>query len=162
MSSSDSFVEMQALLDVPFDFERQAEPVAAAVDPRRRLPLTLLLVAKSHGAGASWKGLQLLSWAVRDQRHGDLLVALTQGVDIPDRPIVRIEPALDRAIDLAVGLGLLEQKSARVFRLTEAGRRLVREIENTAAFELERSVLSRLHGKVTQTLVDRLLEWRDS
>ena len=150
------------LLDVAFDFKRQPDPVPAALRPERRVPLVLLLVAKSHGAGASWKGLQLLSWAARDPEHAELLMALRENRDIPDRPVVRLEPALDRALDLATGLGLLEQKASRVFRLTGIGKRVVAEIEDSDAFVRERTMLRLLSGKVTQREVDRILEWRDA
>jgi len=161
MSISDD-IEFTELLNVPFDFERQPDPVPAALRPERRVPLLLLLVAKSHGAGASWKGLQLLNWAVRDSKHAELLVALREDRDIPDRPVVRFEPALDRALDLATGLGLLEQKASRVFRLTQAGQRLVEQLHSSDAFVREREILQLLQGKVTQKEVGRLLEWRES
>ena len=153
--------DLIAMLDVGFEFDPQPEPTRAMLRPERRVPLLLLLVSKSHGAGASWKALQVLSWAVRSASHADLLVAMSAGVDIPDRPIVRIEPALDRAIDLAVGLGFLEQKKSRVFRLTDEGRSVVRAIEVSGAFQMERDVLSRFKGKITQVEIARLLEWRD-
>lgn len=150
------------LLDVPFDFVRQPDLVPAALRPERRVALALLLVDKCHGSGASWKSLQLLSWAVRDTEHVELLVELKQGADIPDRPVVRFEPALDRALDLATGLGLLEQKAARVFRLTSAGRCVVDQIRASDAFRHEREMLNLLDGKVTQKEVGRVLEWRDA
>jgi len=150
------------LLDAPFDFVRQPVPVPASLRPERRVPLVLLLVAKSHGSGASWKGLQLLNWVVRSPEHAEVLLALREGRDIPDRPVVRIEPALDRALDLAVGLGLLEQRAARVFRLTDEGRKFVADLNASTAFIQERQVLDRLQGKVTRAQVDRALEWRDA
>lgn len=155
-------IDLVKLLDVAFDFERQPDPVPAALRAERRVPLVLLLVAKSHGAGASWKGLQLLSWVVRDSEHAELLMALREDRDIPDRPVVRFEPALDRALDLATGLGLLEQKASRVFRLTDAGKRVVEELDVSDAFAREREMLGMLAGKVTQKEVARVLEWRDA
>jgi len=162
MTPADGIDLVQLLDDVAFDFKRQPDPVPAALSPERRVPLVLLLVAKSHGAGASWKGLQLLSWIVRDPEHAELLMALREDRDIPDRPVVRFEPALDRALDLATGLGLLEQKASRVFRLTDAGKRVVEELDGSGAFERERQVLGLLAGKVTQKEVGRVLEWRDA
>ncbi len=161
MTPADS-IDVVELLDVAFDFERQPDPVPAALRPERRVPLVLLLVAKSYGAGASWKGLQLLSWVVRDPEHAELLMALREDRDIPDRPVVRFEPALDRALDLATGLGLLEQRASRVFRLTDAGKRVVEELNASDAFAREREVLGMLAGKVTQKEVGRVLEWRDA
>jgi len=147
-------------LDVPFRFEEQPDPVPAALRPERRVPLLLLLVAKCHGSGASWKVLQLLNWTTRDPRNMELLLSLQEHSDIPDRPVVRFEPALDRALDLAVGLGLLEQKTSRAFRLTPDGKALVGEIEGAGTFEREREILDRYSGKMTTAEADRLLEWR--
>lgn len=154
--------ELRAQLDVPFDFRRQPEPVAASMRPARRVPLTLLLVGKCHGAKASWKGLQLLNWATRSRQHMDVLVAIQTHADIPDRPVVRFEPALDRAIDLALGLALLEQPSARVFRLTTQGQALSEALTQSDAFALERELLALLPRKLTQRETDRLLEWRSA
>ncbi|MFB9249960.1 hypothetical protein ACFFWE_17075 [Sphaerisporangium melleum] len=148
------------ILDVPFDFTRQPDPIPATLRPERRVPLALLLVAKSRGSGASWKALQLLNWAVRDPNNMDLLVALRNSQDMPERPLVRLDPALDRALDLAVGLELLEQKSSRVFQLTASGRRVVEDLNKTEIFIRERELLALLPGKLTQKEVQRVLEWR--
>ena len=147
-------------LDVPYLFEEQPDPVPAALRPERRVPLLLVLVAKCHGSGAGWKVLQLLNWASRDPRNMELLLSLRKHIDIPDRPVVRFEPALDRAIDLAVGLGFLEQKTSRAFRLTTVGKALVGEVERAGTFEREREILARYDGKMTAAEADRLLEWR--
>lgn len=147
-------------LDFPFLFHEQPDPMPAALRPERRIPLLLVLIAKCHGSGASWKVLQLLNWAARDHRNMDLLLSLQEHSDIPDRPVVRFEPALDRAIDLAVGLGLVEQKTSRAFRLTDSGKALVGVVETAGTFEPEREILSRYPGKMTAAEADRLLEWR--
>lgn len=160
--TSTEYDELIELLDSPFNFYRQPTPIPASLRPGRRVALLLLLVAKSHGSGASWKGIQLLNWAIKDRDHIDLLLNLRQSLDLPDRPIVRFEPALDRAIDLAVGIGLLESRASRVFRLTEAGKRVVTKIERSDTLTQERGMLNLIAGKMTQKEVARLLEWRVS
>jgi hypothetical protein len=132
----------------------------ASLRPERRVPLLLILVEKCHGSGASWKSLQLLNWVVRNSEHAKVITALRGGSDVPDKPLVRFEPALDRAIDLAVGLGFLEVKAGRVFKLTAVGRSLLREVHESNAFRFESSVLREISGKVTQKEVVRILEWR--
>ena len=150
-------------LDVPYEFRRQQTPVDAALLPGRRIPLVLLLVAKSRGDKASWKVLQVLNWAVRDPSSAGVLVGLLDdGRDLPHLPVVRIEPAFDRALDLAVGLGFLRQPAPRTFALTADGQRVVAAIESSEAFTREREVLARLHGKVTQKQIGLALEWRSS
>ena len=146
--------------DVAFQFSRLPTPIPASLRPLRRVALLLLLVAKCHGSGASWKALQLLNWVVRDTRHATLLVTLWETGDIPDRPVVRFDPALERAIDLAIGLNLVEVTSTRAIRLTTDGGAALRGIANTPAFENERATLSAIPGKVTRADVERAFEWR--
>jgi hypothetical protein len=152
--------ELEAFLNLHFDFTKQPDPVAPSLRPKRRIPLLLLILAKSHGQRLSWKGLQLLNWALRSPRHMDLLIRLNGGTDIPELPILRVEPAMDRAMDLALGLGYVSRNDGRVLRLTAEGSGLIAEIERTAAFARERALLARLQGKVTQTQVNRILERR--
>lgn len=154
------YSELESALNVPFSFERRPEPLPASLRPERRLPLLLLLVAKCHGANASWMSLQLLSWAVRSNEHMKLIVSLRAGSDVPDRPLVRFEPALSRAIDLAVGLGFLELKASRTYRLTQDGRQFLGELQSSSVLTYERSLLDQIEGKITQKEVGKILEWR--
>jgi len=152
--------QLAKVLDAAFLFEAQPDPISPSLRPELRIPLVLILVAKSRGTGASWKGLQLLSWAIRDKKNTELLVALRNGSEIPDRPVVRFEPALDRALDLAVGLGFLEERAVRVYKLTESGKSLVSQVNRAGVFIQERRLLEQLHGKISQTDISRILEWR--
>ena len=114
-------VDVRSSLDVGFAFERRPEPLSANLRPERRIPLLLLMIAKGHASGASWKALHVLSWALRHPDHLELLLAVRAGEGRPDRPLVRIEPALDRTIDLALGLQLIGAKERRTYKLTEDG-----------------------------------------
>ncbi|MTK04126.1 hypothetical protein [Micromonospora sp. CP22] len=152
--------ELEAFLRLEFEFTKQPDPVAPSLRTKRRVSLLLLILAKSYGRRLTWKGLQLINWALRDPRNMDLLVRLNSGTDIPDLPILRIEPAMDRAVDLALGLGYISQTDGRVFQLTAEGSGLAAEIERTSAFAREKEQLARLKGKITQTQINRFLEWR--
>jgi hypothetical protein len=157
-SQADPFL---AALNVPYSFEARPEPLPGSLRPQRRVPLLLLLIDKARGGTASWKALHVLSWALRHPSHRELLLALRQNDDeLPDRALVRLEPALDRAIDLAVGLGYLETNQRRTFTLTERGRAVVETVRSSDALAEERAFLDQIGGKVTQREVDRLLEWR--
>jgi hypothetical protein len=148
------------VLQLPYDFRHRPQLVPGALAARRRVPLLLLLVAKSYGAGVSWRTLQVLSWAIHTDSRTELLSALRTGRDLPDRPIVRFDPTLDRVIDLAVGLDYLAKKSSRVFRLTDRGRLLVDRLGSSEAFIDERRRLSSLVGKLSKAEIDRFIEWR--
>lgn len=152
--------ELAELVDASYVFRRQAYPVSADLRPERRIPLLLFLLDKGYGAGASWQGLHVLNWMSRDRDHADLLVAIREGRDIPNVPVVRFEPALDKALDLAIGLGFVTMTHSGTFKLTQQGRGLVDEIRPGEVFQRERAALALVSGKVSQGEVERLLRRR--
>jgi len=147
--------------DPAITFRRVPAVVSASLRPERRVPLLLLLVNKCHGSGASWQTLQVLSWAVGDQTRMNSLIAARAGRLSPDRPIVRFEPALDRAITLALGLGFLGRTQTDAVKLTVSGQALVQRIEEEGLFEGERAVLATFAGKATRSEVSRILAWHE-
>ena len=154
-------VGLDDLLDIPINFAQLADPIPPQYRPGRRVALGLLLIDKSWGGKASWKSLHVLNWAVQSVARVDLILSLRGPDDILDRPIVRFEPALDRALDLAVGLGLLHRRSM-TYELTDEGREALQQIRDSGAFALELSALNRIKGKVSGKEVEQLLEWRTS
>jgi hypothetical protein len=162
VSTEESTRQPASLLDAAYIFEQQPDPIPARLRPERRVPLLLLLVAKCHGARAGWKSLHVLNWAIRDERNITVLGAVRTGRDVPDRPVVRFEPALDRAMDLAAGLGFLDKSAARVFKLTESGKEFVDAITASGAFAKERALLDQIGGRFTQKETELVLNWRNT
>jgi DNA-binding PadR family transcriptional regulator len=60
-----------------------------------------------------------------------------------------------------VGLGLLEHKGKRVYRITPSGRRMLDAIKASDAFLEEPSFLDQVGGKISRAEINRLLEWRN-
>lgn len=157
---SDSYeVDVYDLLDVPIKFAKLADPISPQYRPERRVALCLLLIDKSWGGRAGWKALHVLNWAVQSVARVDLVLSLRGPDEVLDRPIVRFEPALDRALDLGVGLGLIQRRGL-TYELTDRGRAALEQIRESGAFELEIKALSRIKGKVSGREVEQLLEWR--
>lgn len=152
--------ELQLLLQSEYRYRQRPHPIPAELRTDRKTALLLLLVAKCHGSGASWKTLHVLNWAVRSERNFRSFDRVRQGDAVPDVPIVRIEPALDRSLDLSVGLGYLERKDSGSFRLLDAGKQAIDRIEESGALAMERGLLARLPGKVTHSMISELLEGR--
>lgn len=71
---------------------------------------------------------------------------------LPSRA-VRVDPALNRAVDRAIGDGLLEMGTDAKVTLTDAGRGVLRAVRETTILQAERDSLTEIRGKVTQAQV---------
>ena len=147
-------------LDAPMNFARRADPVSPDFRPERRLAVCLLIVEKSRAGKATWKAMHVLSWALQSPKRVEMLTNLRAGTDLLDVPLVRFEPALDRALDLGVGLGLLSRDGTGPFELTSAGREALDQVREAGVLEREVAALAAVNGKVSNRDVERLLEWR--
>lgn len=138
-------------------FQRRARSLP--VDLRRswRLPLVLLVVDACRGHQATRVQIHILGWAllrtdVRDT-IGDLL-----STDAPDRSLLRFDPALARAVDLAVGSGFLRESDTGALTPTAEGQAIIEQMgADDGPLEVERQALARLPRRFTQTDAARLL-----
>ena len=147
-------------LDAPMNFAVRPDPISPDFRPERRVAVCLLIVDKSRAGKASWKAMHVLSWALQSPKRVQMLANLKNGGNLLDVPVVRFEPALDRALDLALGLGFLTRDGAGPFELTIAGREALAEVRAAGVLEPEIAALAGVTGKVSNRDVERLLEWR--
>ncbi|UMG93996.1 hypothetical protein [Nocardioides sp. TF02-7] len=147
-------------LNAPMNFTARADPISPDFRPERRVAVCMLIVDKSRAGKASWKAMHVLSWALQSPKRVEMLTNLKSGTDLLDMPVVRFEPALDRALDLARGLGFLARDGGGPFELTVAGRDALAEVRDAGVLELEVAALAAVNGKVSNRDVERLLEWR--
>lgn len=152
--------DLAGLGTVQYFFQRQPAPIPADLWTVRRVPLLLFLLEKAWGGRLNGLGLHVLSWLTKDADHASAFRAYREGRWLPHIPAVRFEPALDRAIDLSIGLGYAEVTNAGSIRLTDAGRGVVTQLMNYEVFSRERELLASLAGKVTQTEVRAFLKVR--
>jgi hypothetical protein len=158
MSSVTPSENLKQLLDVPFTFAQRPKPVPGSLRPAWRIPAILLLVRKCRGARASLEQLHVLNWAIRDAHGRQTFTSFWRGEIEPDQAVVRFEPALNRAIDLALGLRLLIWTDAKRLTLTEEGHELLGEIdEDDDVLTEEKSFLQSLPSSITQTGIDTIL-----
>lgn len=147
-------------LDAPLNFAVRADPVSPDFRPERRIAVCLLIVEKSRAGKANWKTIHVLSWALQSPKRVEMLANIKVGNGLLDMPLVRFEPALDRALDLAVGLGFLSREGVGPFELTEIGREVLAEVREASVLEPEVAALAAVNGKVSNRDIERLLEWR--
>lgn len=147
-------------LDAPMNFASRPDPISPDFRPERRVAVCLLIAEKSRAGKTTWKAMHVLSWALQSPKRIEMLANVKVGNGILDMPLVRFEPALDRALDLAVGLGLLSRFGTGPFELTELGRVALAEIHEAGVLEREVEALGVVNGKISNRDIERLLEWR--
>jgi hypothetical protein len=150
--------ELTKLFEVPFTFVERPQPVPGVLRPGWRIPTVLMLIRKCWGSRASLEQLHVLNWAIRDPAARDTFLGFWRGEVDPDEAVVRYEPALNRAIDLAVGLHLLDWTGARRLALTDEGRELLAEIDQDEdVLAEEKEFLGEFTSPITQAGVQMLL-----
>jgi hypothetical protein len=90
---------------------------------------------------------------------GNALVRAIEGEVPPDTVLVRIEPALNRAVDFAMGEGLLRRKNSDRVELTPDGIGFADTIlADTFVLGYEKQFVERIRFKVSEDFVTRMFE----
>lgn len=138
-------------------FQRRARFLP--VDLRRlwRVPLVLLVVNACRGHQATRMQIHVLGWALLRADMRDAIGHIFS-TDEPDRSLLRFDPALSRAVDMAVGSGFLRESDTGVLTLTPEGRAIIERIgAEDGPLAVEKQALARLPRRFTQTDAARLL-----
>ncbi len=142
-------------------FRFTPRPVALPPDlrPLWRLSLLVLLFHRASRQGrASLKKLHVLNWALRQPESRATLLDVLRGRARPDRAIVRFDPALNRALDLAKGEKLVEQIAGDKFQITAKGRQLAEEVlKDPECMKTEKWFLDEVSSEITEARINRLL-----
>jgi hypothetical protein len=148
--------ELYAALNRPFLFRDRPTSAPSDLRPVWRVPVIVLLISHCRGKKATHEQLHILNWAVRSTSSAKLLGEYLAGEIPPDRAIVRMEPALDRAAALARGFGLAAWKG-RYWTLTHNGRKLLETLRaDESLLAREKGLLGGLSKPLTQTAVAAL------
>ena len=134
-------------------------PIAAELRPDWKIStLLLILQVSSHAGKSSLKRLHLLNWATRSSQFRTEFKAARSN----PLPLfgfnVRFEPALSRAIDLAVAEQLVSWVGGNRLQITIKGKRWVTEIlKEESLMRPERDFLAGIGKSVTETTAEQLL-----
>ncbi len=145
-------------LNVPFMFRSRAIAIPPDLRPSWRAGLVLLILRNCCRDGrSSFARLHVLNWASRTRENQVALLGLLNHESKPENVVVRIEPALNRAVDLASGARLVDIVGGDRVELTDKGTIAATRIEASQnIFEIERKYLTQLGRSVTESVVDRL------
>lgn len=145
-------------LDAGFTFERRPLSMPGDLRPGWRIAAIALLMNKCCRQNrTSFARLHVLSWAIRTDASRASLLAAVDGLLTPDSVIARVEPSLNRAVDFALGEGLLRRIGGDRLELTQAGLAFAEEVDNDdRTFAAEKEFISTLRKRLTETLVNQL------
>jgi hypothetical protein len=128
-------------------FRSSGRPVPGELRVSWRLPVLLLIVEKCWGRRASWAQMHVLSWFLLTRRPPEETQRVLDGNLRLGEQAVGVDPAVNLAIDRAVGAGLLEPSGRRV-ALTPAGEAALARIKESDGFQAEQKALNAISGKI--------------
>jgi hypothetical protein len=146
-----------------FRFTRRPMAIAAELRPDWKIGAVLLILhLSSHGGKSSLRRLHILNWALRSSKNR----AEFEQVREHQQPLFsfqfRFEPALGRAINLAVGEKLIEWVGGDRLQITAKGKRWVTEIlKDEAVMQEERDFLKRIGKSITEPVATEMITVRN-
>ena len=148
--------------DRTFRFTRRPMAIAAELRPDWKIGVLLLILhLSSRGGKSSLRRLHILNWALRSAK------SRTEFEQVRDRqqPLFsfqfRFEPALGRAINLAVGERYVDWVGGDRLQITAKGRRWIEEIlKDKTIMQEERDFLARLGKDITETIATEMITVR--
>lgn len=154
--------DFAALLSAPFTFRRQPMPLPGELRIAWRLSLILITLKLCRGRRASLAKLHLLNYGMKSPETMALALAVLRKRKPATDLVVRIEPALGRALDLVRGEGLVELVSGKTYRLTPRGDQAAEAIlKDVSLFRAERGFLAVAAPLATEEAVGDVLKTDD-
>lgn len=123
--------------------------------------LCLILRICGRGDTCSLIKLHMISFALVSRDNMSKLAAFADGEDRV--PIVRFDPAVNRALTYAIAYGFIEQNKTGKYALTSYGKCLADQIKNANdLMTMEITDLSILEKKLSESKVKELVDmWRN-
>jgi hypothetical protein len=146
-----------------FRFTRRPMAIAAELRPDWKIGAVLLILhLSSHAGKSSLRRLHILNWALRSSKNR----AEFEQVREHQQPLFsfqfRFEPALGRAINLAVGEKLVDWVGGDRLQITGKGKRWVTEIlKDESVMQEEREFLKRIGKSITEPVATEMITVRN-
>jgi hypothetical protein len=145
--------------DIVFDAKPDAVPYNYRIS-YKVTQLCLILRICGWGDSCSLIKLHMISFALISRANMNRLVEFAGGTG--NTPIVRFDPAVNRALTYAIAYGLIEQQQSAKYKLTDRGQRLADQIKLVGdLMVVEICDLKTLAKKLTETKVKEIVDmWR--
>ena len=141
-----------------FEFHRRTVEVPGDLRVSWRLSLVAIILASSRAKKASLAKVHLLSDALRNKGKAELLIDILEGRLPASKWRIRIEPALGRLLDIAVGENIISVESGPQYRITQKGIRLSASIRQSGEpLSAQRAFLDAHASRITEGFVADLV-----
>jgi len=148
--------------DIVFNAKPDAIPYNYRISYKvSQLCLIMSICGWGTGRACSLIKLHMISFALISRDYMKKLIAFAEGEN--QTPIVRFDPAVNKALTYAMAYGFIEQQKVGNFILTDCGKQLSGQILLTDDLMVsETEDLNNLAKKLTETRVKQLVDmWRD-
>lgn len=144
-------------------FDSKASPVPYNYRISYKIALICSIIGKCCGKrGCSAIKLQMISAAANSPNAKAELLSLIDNSFIVETTLIRFEPAIIRAINLALAEQLIYRQSNGLYRLKDKGKLLVSSIyADKTILREEKMLFEELSNKLTEEIINRIADnWR--
>lgn len=145
-------------LKADFLFRRRPVAIPGDLRPAWRIGLLVLLLNNCCRSGrTSLARLHVLGWGIMTKENRRNLTSAIKGDMSPDTLIVRFDPFLNRALDFAIGEGLVRRNEGSKVELTLSGKNFAEELaQEETAYADEKQFIDSIRQEVTEALVNQM------
>lgn len=152
-------IELDDILGKPFTFTRRPDLLPCEMRPLWRCSLILLIIQYTGRSNTcSLKKMHVINWALKTEKNtADFQFWVFNPAGI--KPEIRLDPTLDRALELLISDGLMSKIGDR-FTVTDKGKEITKRIELVNSFEKEKTLLSKLKKSLTEANISKIFQVR--
>lgn len=149
-------------LKTNFIFHNRPESLPPDLRPIWRITIVLLfLKIACKGNRSSFKKMHVLNWVIKSEIRQKQLLNFLNDSKQKTKIEIRIEPSLNRAVDLAHGEGLVVRTNSGQLKITKHGLNFVDLVQNSKQiFISEILFLEKIGNKLTDSKINEIMSKR--
>lgn len=150
-------MDINDFLDQPFTFTKRKQFIPCEMRPIWKMSLLIIIVGVLRKNDAcSLKRIHVANWVTKKQQHLDeLLDWSNKNTNI--KPEVRMEPSVDKALELLISDGYLNKVAGRL-EFSDLGEAAFLSLNQDSIFLLEKEYLDKAKRYLSDANVDRIFK----
>lgn len=150
-------MDINQILNQPFTFTRRSQLIPSDLRPIWKATLVLLIFGiLGKNSKCSLKKLHIANWISKSGDHMEDYLYWAKDTNAV-RPDIRMEPALDRVLEMMVGDKLLVKSKGKL-EITDSGLENFEKLNELTIFEVEKGYLLAVKKYMTEANVERVFK----